>query len=76
MFLFYSVMTMVMRFSSAVVVNLSLLTADVYTALFGFFFFHYKVTLLYELPFLTVMHCDLVGDCAVCPLSVNVQSVH
>lgn len=43
MFLFYSVMTVVMTFSSAVVVNLSLLTADVYTLLLGLFLFYYKV---------------------------------
>ena len=43
MFLFYSVMTVVMTLSSAVVVNLSLLTADVYTLFLGLFLFYYKV---------------------------------
>ena len=42
-FLFYTIMPQVMKFSSALVVNLSLLTADFYTLLFGIFVFHYKV---------------------------------
>ena len=44
-FLFYTVMPQVMRFSSALIVNLSLLTADFYTLFFGIFVFHYKVRL-------------------------------
>ncbi len=43
LFLFYSVMPHVMKHSSAVVVNLSLLTADVYTLFIGLFVFHCKV---------------------------------
>ena len=43
-FLFYTVMPQVMRFSSALIVNLSLLTADFYTLFFGIFVFHYKVS--------------------------------
>ena len=33
-----------MKYSSAVVVNLSLLTADIYSLLFGLYVFHYKVS--------------------------------
>ena len=43
MFLFYSVMPHVMKFSSAVVVKLSLLTADIYTLFFGLDLFHFMV---------------------------------
>ena len=43
-FLFYTITPQVMRFSSALVVNLSLLTADFYTLFFGIFMFHYKVS--------------------------------
>ncbi len=44
MFTFYSVMPHVMKFSSAVVVNLSLLTADIYTLFFGLYLFHFVVS--------------------------------
>ncbi len=44
MFVFYSVMPHVMRFSSAVVVNLSLLSADIYTLFFGLYLFHFMVS--------------------------------
>ena len=51
MFLFYSVMAVVMRLTNAVVVNLSLLTADFYTLLFGIILFKYQVSVI--LPSLT-----------------------
>ena len=38
-------MPIAMQFSSATVVNLSLLTADFYSLLCGIFLFHYKVSL-------------------------------
>lgn len=47
LFLFYSITPHVMRFSSAVVVNLSLLSADVYTLFIGLFLFHYKFSVFY-----------------------------
>ena len=43
LFLFYSLTPWVIRMSSAVVFNLSLLTADFYSLIFGLFLFHYKV---------------------------------
>jgi solute carrier family 35 protein F1/2 len=43
-FLFYSIVPHLLRLSSAVVFNLSLLTADIYTLFFGLFLFHYKVS--------------------------------
>lgn len=42
-FLFYSLVPVLMKLTSAVVFNLSLLTADIYTLLFGLFLFHYRV---------------------------------
>ena len=44
MFTFYAVMPHVMKFSSAVVVNLSLLTADIYSLFFGLYLFHLMVS--------------------------------
>ena len=43
-FLFYSIVPHLLRLASAVVFNLSLLTADIYTLLFGLFLFHYRVS--------------------------------
>ena len=43
LFLFYSLMPVIMKISNAVVINLSLLTADIYTLVFGIFLFNYKV---------------------------------
>ena len=51
MFLLYTFMTIVMKLSNAVVVNLSLLTADFYTLLFGIFLFHYHVSVENTLPY-------------------------
>lgn len=42
--LFYMTMPLVMKVSSAVVVNLSLLTADIFTLVFGVFLFKFKVS--------------------------------
>ena len=44
LFLFYSVAPWVIRMSSAVVFNLSLLTADFYSLIFGIFLFDYNVS--------------------------------
>ena len=43
LFLLYNLMPIAMQFSSATVVNLSLLTADFYSLLCGLLLFHYKV---------------------------------
>ena len=42
-FLFYSIVPLLLKLSSALVFNMSLLTADVYTFIFGFVLFHYGV---------------------------------
>ena len=42
-YFYYSVMPVVMKLSSATVVNLSLLTSDLYTLMIGLFIFGYKV---------------------------------
>ncbi|KAM7430957.1 hypothetical protein ABFA07_018400 [Porites harrisoni] len=47
LFLLYNLMPIAMQFSSATVVNLSLLTADFYSLLCGIFLFHYKFSALY-----------------------------
>ena len=44
LFLFYSFTPWVIRMSSAVLFNLSLLTADFYTLMFGIFLFKYDVS--------------------------------
>lgn len=58
-FLFYTLMPFVILLSSAVLVNLSLLSADVYTFLFGLFLFRYKVSnLSYSQYTWSVIFCD------------------
>ena len=42
---YYSMIPVVMKLSSATVMNLSLLTSDVYTLLIGLFLFSYKVNM-------------------------------
>ena len=42
-YLYYTLMPWVITLSSATVVNLSLLTSDLYTLMFGLFLFGYKV---------------------------------
>jgi solute carrier family 35 protein F1/2 len=39
----YSLVPLILRWSSATIFNLSLLTSDVYSLLFGLFLFHYSV---------------------------------
>lgn len=46
MFLFYSLVAVVMQKASALMFNLSVLTADFYTLLFGLFLFKYEVRLV------------------------------
>lgn len=47
LFLLYNLVPVAIKFSSATVVNLSLLTADFYSLLCGLFLFHYKFSALY-----------------------------
>ncbi|CAH8637626.1 unnamed protein product [Heterobilharzia americana] len=55
MFLLYSLMPFVLARSSAVLVNLSLLTADIYAVLMGVYIFHYGFHYLYILCFLAIL---------------------
>ncbi|TPP56264.1 Solute carrier family 35 member [Fasciola gigantica] len=55
MFLLYSLMPYVLAKTNAVLVNMSLLTADVYALLMGIFLFHYRFHLLYILCFFVIL---------------------
>ncbi|VDN88735.1 unnamed protein product [Brugia pahangi] len=44
MFLFYSMVSVVVQKSSALMFNLSILTADFYTLVFGLFMFKYEIS--------------------------------
>ncbi|KAF6774847.1 hypothetical protein AHF37_06205 [Paragonimus kellicotti] len=55
MFLLYSLMPYVLAKTSAVLVNLSLLTADVYALLLGIYLFHYKFHILYVMCFVVIL---------------------
>lgn len=55
MFGLYSFMPVVIKKTSATSVNLSLLTADLYTLFCGLFLFHYKFSGLYLLSFFTIL---------------------
>ncbi|KAK3097805.1 hypothetical protein FSP39_013368 [Pinctada imbricata] len=51
LYLLYSCMAVVIRQTSATTVNISILSADFYTLLFGLFLFHYQFHLLYFVSF-------------------------
>uniref|UniRef100_A0A0M3KAX4 Solute carrier family 35 member F1 n=1 Tax=Anisakis simplex TaxID=6269 RepID=A0A0M3KAX4_ANISI len=55
MFVFYSLVAVVMQKASALMFNLSILTADFYTLLFGLFFFKYEFHALYFVSFAVVV---------------------
>lgn len=55
MFSLYSLFPLVIRWSSAAVVNLSILTADLYSLLFGLFIFHFKFSVLYLVAYFVIM---------------------
>ncbi|XP_010151809.1 PREDICTED: solute carrier family 35 member F1, partial [Eurypyga helias] len=55
MFGLYSFMPVVIKKTSATAVNLSLLTADLYSLFCGLFLFHYKFSGLYLLSFFTIL---------------------
>ncbi|XP_051908136.1 solute carrier family 35 member F1 isoform X2 [Hippocampus zosterae] len=55
MFSLYSFMPLVMKRTSAASINLSLLTADLYSVLCGHFLFHYKFSCLYLLSFILII---------------------
>ncbi|XP_070568701.1 solute carrier family 35 member F2-like [Ptychodera flava] len=55
LFLLYSIFPVVIKLSSATVVNLSILTADFYTFFCGLLIFHYMFSPLYILAFSTII---------------------
>uniref|UniRef100_UPI00358E9E16 solute carrier family 35 member F2-like isoform X1 n=2 Tax=Myxine glutinosa TaxID=7769 RepID=UPI00358E9E16 len=55
MFILYSLMPIALRLSGATAVNLSILTADLYSLLLGLFIFHYEFSWLYLLSFGTIV---------------------
>ncbi|XP_071956257.1 solute carrier family 35 member F1-like [Antedon mediterranea] len=59
LFSLYSLMPTVIRLSSAMAVNLSLLTADIYGLLIGLFVFHYHFSFLYFFSFVTIV-CGII----------------
>ncbi|XP_076017294.1 solute carrier family 35 member F2-like [Genypterus blacodes] len=54
MFALYSLMPVVIKLTSATAVNLSLLTADLFSLFCGIFLFHYKVSSLYIVSFAVI----------------------
>uniref|UniRef100_A0A1I7S1W7 Solute carrier family 35 member F1 n=2 Tax=Bursaphelenchus xylophilus TaxID=6326 RepID=A0A1I7S1W7_BURXY len=60
MFAFYSMVSIVMQKSSALMFNLSVLTADFYTLLAGIYIFSYKFDFLYLLSFFVVITGSLI----------------
>ncbi|KAK1145197.1 solute carrier family 35 member F2-like [Acipenser oxyrinchus oxyrinchus] len=55
MFALYSFMPVVIKLASATAVNLSMLTADLFSLFFGLFLFHYKFSGLYILAFTMIV---------------------
>ncbi|XP_030056119.1 solute carrier family 35 member F2 isoform X1 [Microcaecilia unicolor] len=55
MFGLYNLMPIVIKVTSATSVNLGILTADLYSLLFGLFLFGYKFSVLYILSFTVIM---------------------
>eukprot|EP00051_Salpingoeca_urceolata_P015637 m.204098 g.204098 ORF g.204098 m.204098 type:complete len:157 (+) comp18461_c1_seq3:109-579(+) len=55
LFALYSLVPFLLQRSSATMLNLSLLTSDVYSLLFGLFLFHYKFSGLYFVGFAMVL---------------------
>ncbi|EJD74808.1 hypothetical protein LOAG_17930 [Loa loa] len=60
MFLFYSMVSVVLQESSALMFNLSVLTADFYTLVFGLFIFKYEFHPLYFVSFSLVIIGSLI----------------
>lgn len=54
MYALYSLMPIVVRMTSATAVNLSLLTADLFSLFCGLFLFHYKFSVLYMVSFVVI----------------------
>eukprot|EP00045_Choanoeca_perplexa_P005588 m.47125 g.47125 ORF g.47125 m.47125 type:complete len:128 (+) comp13203_c0_seq4:915-1298(+) len=55
LFLLYAMIPVLVRQSSATLVNLSFLTSDVYSVLFGIFLFHAQMSWLYILGFIIIL---------------------
>ncbi|XP_033740098.1 solute carrier family 35 member F2-like [Pecten maximus] len=62
-FLLYSCMTVVIQQTSATAVNISILSADFYTLLFGLYLFKYEFHILYFLSFLLILSGIAVYSC-------------
>ncbi|KAI6198059.1 hypothetical protein M3Y94_01300100 [Aphelenchoides besseyi] len=60
MFAFYSLVSMVMQKTSALMFNLAVLTADFYSLLAGIFIFSYSFNILYFLSFVVVLVGSIV----------------
>ncbi|XP_076832102.1 solute carrier family 35 member F2 [Brachyhypopomus gauderio] len=68
MFTLYSCMPLVMRLSSATAVNLSLLTADLFSLFCGLFLFHYTFSGLYVVSLVVIMVGFIVFNAVPTPL--------
>ncbi|VDM50255.1 unnamed protein product [Toxocara canis] len=60
MFLFYSLVAIVMQKASALMFNLSVLTADFYALIFGLFLFKYEFHALYFVSFAVVISGSII----------------
>lgn len=75
LFLLYNLMPIAMQFSSATVVNLSLLTADFYSLLCGLLLFHYKFSALYLGSFAFIIVGVIVYNLKPTPSHTNPSAV-
>ncbi|XP_076137624.1 solute carrier family 35 member F2 [Alosa pseudoharengus] len=55
MYILYSFMPVVVKMTSATAVNLSLLTADLFSLFFGLFLFHYSFSVLYIVSLVVIL---------------------
>uniref|UniRef100_A0AAF5I2U0 Uncharacterized protein n=1 Tax=Strongyloides stercoralis TaxID=6248 RepID=A0AAF5I2U0_STRER len=60
MFIFYSMVSIVLQKTSALMFNLSILTADFYSLIAGIFLFHYQFHILYFLSFAVVIFGSII----------------
>lgn len=73
LFLLYSTMTIVIQLTSATAVNLSILSADFYTLLFGLFLFNYKFHVLYFVAFAVIIAGLVIYSTTRTGLQLNVD---
>uniref|UniRef100_A0A0N5BWE0 EamA domain-containing protein n=1 Tax=Strongyloides papillosus TaxID=174720 RepID=A0A0N5BWE0_STREA len=60
MFIFYSMVSIVLQKTSALMFNLSILTADFYSLIAGIFLFHYQFHILYFISFAVVIFGSII----------------